>query len=576
MVLGRLVNDAALDDEAARLGLSAGDDAVRDQVMATPAFRGSDGEFDRETYTYALERIGLRPAEFEELLRRESARELVAAGVQAPATLPDTAALTVLDFLGEKRSFDWIRLDAGLLPEPVPPPTDAELAAEHDAHPPTATPARRPGRSPMRASRPTALAAEIEIPEDELRAAYDAAHRHLPDPRAPRRRPHRLRHRRGGRRRQGPARRRRDRLRRARRRARAQARGHRPGLRHRRQARRPRRATRSSARPAPASSARSRPRSDRRSTAINAILAASTTPFEEVRDRARADRALEEAQRRIHEDTAHVEDLIAGGATARGDRLRDRDQLGTLAFNSETTRRHRRRPGLPRGRARGGGRHRDRPVELDGGGLATLRVDAIEPPAVIPLAEIRDRVAADWTAARTADALAKLAVGYIGELERRPRLLRPRRAARPRRRRRRPADPRRHRRGRAPGARRRRLRREPRRRGHAPRRRRRDPRQARRGRAFDPAAGETPGPSTTSRQQYREQARDDVFALFTAALRGEAGVTREPVADRVDARPLPVACSSSPRSTRSPPRSARAGTRWSGPGWSPTSTPRSR
>ncbi|HVH02834.1 MAG TPA: SurA N-terminal domain-containing protein, partial [Amaricoccus sp.] len=92
MVLARLVNDAALDEEAARLGLSAGDDAVRAQVTATPAFQGADGKFSREAYTYALERIGMRPAEFEEMLRAESARELVAGGVQAAARMPDTAA----------------------------------------------------------------------------------------------------------------------------------------------------------------------------------------------------------------------------------------------------------------------------------------------------------------------------------------------------------------------------------------------------------------------------------------------------------------------------------------------------
>ena len=55
-------------------------------------------------------------------------------------------------------------------------------------------------------------------------------------------------------------------------------------------------------------------------------------------------------------------------------------------------------------------------IELSDGGLATLRVERVDPPAVIPLAEIRDRVAADWTAARTAEALEKLAVGYIAEL----------------------------------------------------------------------------------------------------------------------------------------------------------------
>ena len=44
--------------------------------------------------------------------------------------------------------------------------------------------------------------------------------------------------------------------------------------------------------------------------------------------------------------------------------------------------------------------------------------------------------------------------------------------------------------------------------------------------AFDPADGaERRRSSTTSAQQYREQARDDVFALYTAALREQAGVT---------------------------------------------------
>ena len=81
-------------------------------------------------------------------------------------------------------------------------------------------------------------------------------------------------------------------------------------------------------------------------------------------------------------------------------------QLGTLALNSET------KGGLaddpkpsatppPRPSA---GEETDL-IELADGGLATLRVDRIDPPAVIPLAEIRDRVAADWTADQTADAL---------------------------------------------------------------------------------------------------------------------------------------------------------------------------
>ena len=55
-------------------------------------------------------------------------------------------------------------------------------------------------------------------------------------------------------------------------------------------------------------------------------------------------------------------------------------------------------------------------VELAGGGLVTLRVDRIDPPALIPFDEVRDRVAADWTADQTVQALTKLADGYAIEL----------------------------------------------------------------------------------------------------------------------------------------------------------------
>ena len=69
-------------------------------------------------------------------------------------------------------------------------------------------------------------------------------------------------------------------------------------------------------------------------------------------------------------------------------------------------------------------------AELAGGGLVALRVEAVEPPAPIPFADVRERVAADWTAARTADALDALADGLRGRASRRPGLRRARRAHR--------------------------------------------------------------------------------------------------------------------------------------------------
>ena len=361
-VLGRLINDAALDEEAARLGLSAGDDAVRAQVIATPAFLGADGNFSREAYTYALERIGMRPADFEELLRAEAARELVAGGVQSSVRMPDTAARTVLDFLGEKRGFEWVRLDAGLLPAPVPAPTDADLEAEYDAHPERYT--RPETRRITTASiTPDALAATIEIPEADLRAAYDAD---AATYRTPERR---VADRIGfGTTEEAAAAKARldagaidfdalaaerglkpedidqgfvtaDRLSGPARDAVFAAEG--PGI----------------VGPVDTPLGPSLYR-------INAILAATTTPFEEARAELAQGRARAEAERRIHEDTAHIEDLLAGGATAEEIAAETVLEPGTLALDAETTRRPRRRPGLPRRRRGGRGRRRDRPRNL--------------------------------------------------------------------------------------------------------------------------------------------------------------------------------------------------------------------
>ena len=79
-------------------------------------------------------RSACAPADFEELLRREvhprpPRRRRPGRRDPARHRRADRPRLP-----RRARSFDWLRLDAALLPEPVPAPTDADLAAEHDAH----------------------------------------------------------------------------------------------------------------------------------------------------------------------------------------------------------------------------------------------------------------------------------------------------------------------------------------------------------------------------------------------------------------------------------------------------------
>jgi peptidyl-prolyl cis-trans isomerase D len=415
MVLGRLVNDAALDGEAARLGLSTGDEAVRAQVLASPAFQGLDGKFDREAYGFALDRVGLSSAEFEELLRREGARELVAGGVQAAADLPASAALALLGYAGERRSFDWMRLDPGLLPEPVPAPTDAELEAWHAEHADRYT---RPETQEITyaSATPEALAAAIEIPEDELRAAYDAEPERYSTPE--RRMLDRI-----GFRTDAEAAEAKGRLDRGEIEfdALAVERGLTPADTDQGEVApgdleaEARKAVFGAEGPGIVGPVKTPlgPSIFR----INAVLAASTTPFEEAREELARERALEQARTQIAEETAAIEDLLAGGATLEEIASETVMELGAVALNSETTGGLADDPAFREAAAGAEVGVETDLAELAGGRLVTLRVEAVEPPALIPLAEIRERVAADWTAARTDEALTALAEGYAKELE---------------------------------------------------------------------------------------------------------------------------------------------------------------
>lgn len=416
MVLARLVNDAALDGEAARLGISTGDDAVREQILATPAFQGANGQFDKATYDAALQRAGLRPDQFESLLRSEASRNLLASAVPAAAQVPATEAETVLAFLGEKRTFDWIRIGPDKLAAPIPAPTDADLAAFHDAH--AADRYTRPETRQVSyaAVTPDTLAATIEIPDADLRAAYDAQGPRFQTPEM--RVIDRIAF--------GSA----DEAAAARSRldkgeidfdALAAERGLRPGDTDQGsvaadQLPEPARdAVFGTARPGIVGPVETTlgPSLYR----VNAILAAKTTPFEEAKAGLARELALDQARKQITDDGPHIEDLVAGGATLEEIASETVMELGHVSLTAQTADGLAADPAFRSAAEQATVGEETDPIQLADGGIATLRVDGIDPPAVIPLTEIRDRVAADWTAEETAGALQKLADGYLAELK---------------------------------------------------------------------------------------------------------------------------------------------------------------
>ena len=227
----------------------------------------------------------------------------------------------------------------------------------------------------------------------------------------------------------------------------------------------------------------------------------------------------------------------------RGDRLRDRDgarharaQQRDQAAASPTTPSSATPPPRPPA-----GEETDL-IELADGGLATLRVDKIDPPAVIPLDRDPrpgrrrldrrpDRRGAAPSSPTATSASSRAASSSPTSPTRLDRPVHPRRPAHPRRGRpRRPAR-----------ARRRRLRRRRRRRRHPPRRRRRDPGAADRHRALRPQGRRrTRAVLAQLEGQYREQVATTTLALYTAAAARPGRRHGEPGADRRDPRALPL------------------------------------
>ena len=133
-VLSRLVSRAALDHETTRIGLSVGDEAVRDQVTQIPAFRGLDGSFDREAYAFTLENTGLTVAEFEERVRDETARNILQGAVVNGVPAPQVFTDTLYGWALEERDITWAVLTGDDLAEPLREPSEADLEAYYRAN----------------------------------------------------------------------------------------------------------------------------------------------------------------------------------------------------------------------------------------------------------------------------------------------------------------------------------------------------------------------------------------------------------------------------------------------------------
>lgn len=172
MVLGRLISLAALDHESRQLGLSIGDDNLIEELSAIDAFKNVSGGFDREAYRFALRNAGLTEKEFEDDLRREAARTMVQNAMLSGTKMPATLTETLTSFIGARRSFSYVQLNAADIALTAEAPSDADLQAFYEANqdqfmlPETKV-------ITYAALRPSTLLDEIEVDEAQLQRLFE-------------------------------------------------------------------------------------------------------------------------------------------------------------------------------------------------------------------------------------------------------------------------------------------------------------------------------------------------------------------------------------------------------------------
>ncbi|MCA0919999.1 SurA N-terminal domain-containing protein [Pseudooceanicola nanhaiensis] len=172
-VLQKLIADKALDNEAARLGVSVGDETLRDQLVTIQAFQGLDGNFDRDAYRFALQQSGLSESEFEKSLRDDTTRTILQAAVATGVKMPATYVDTILDFVAARRNVTFARLTEGDITTGLPVPSDEDLKAFYDAHIDQYT-APEKKRITYAWLTPEDLVDTVEIDDDLIRQQYEA------------------------------------------------------------------------------------------------------------------------------------------------------------------------------------------------------------------------------------------------------------------------------------------------------------------------------------------------------------------------------------------------------------------
>lgn len=132
-IIGRLIAETTLDEQAKAMGLSISDSEIAKRIISDPSFRGPTGQFDRARFEELIREAGFTETRFVAAQRDVILRRQLAQSLSGDIRVSNAAMEAINQFRNEQRAIAYIRLGSAQAGD-IAAPTDEELGKYFEEH----------------------------------------------------------------------------------------------------------------------------------------------------------------------------------------------------------------------------------------------------------------------------------------------------------------------------------------------------------------------------------------------------------------------------------------------------------
>jgi peptidyl-prolyl cis-trans isomerase D len=170
-VLRQTIAEAALDEEARRMGLAQSQEETMRLIYNDPNFQGLGGKFDPQRFQATIRQFGFTEQRYLNEQRRVGLRRQIAGTVSAGFETPKVLLDAMTRFQNEQRSMEFVKLDAAQAGTIDPPSPEALAAYFEDRKTQFRAPEYR--KLSFVVISPEELGKWIEVSDDDARKLFE-------------------------------------------------------------------------------------------------------------------------------------------------------------------------------------------------------------------------------------------------------------------------------------------------------------------------------------------------------------------------------------------------------------------